>query len=92
MIKYLTEKQIEEKVYEYARPLKEYDAKNGDFVCLWSADEDQIIGNHWLTENQASGYFIHTLMGGYEIVERLDARNIAEACAAFNTVLQTIKA
>lgn len=90
-MKYISDKQeIEELGFEYAIALKLYESKEGEFVGLWHAEKEQVVANNYIA--QEAGYCLHTQIGGFEIAERLEAKNIAEACAAFNTVVQTIKA
>lgn len=89
-MKYICDEQeIEELGFEYAKALKEFEAKNGDIVILWHAEKEQVVANHYVS--QAEGYCLYTEICGYTFCERLEAKNIAEACAAFNTVVQTLK-
>ena len=89
-MQFLTEKEIEEQGYEYGSCLKYYEAKNGDIAALWHAEKNWIVHNNYLVEEE--GYYIYVIMEGTGWAEKLEAKNIVEACAAFNTVLATIKA
>lgn len=96
-MKFLNKKTREEaeKEYEYAACLKDYTKAQDEYVNeirLWDTTDGAIMGD-WLADKpEERGYIIEVIMNGCGQLVKLTDKNLVEACAAFNTILQTMKA
>lgn len=93
-MKYLTKKdrELAEENYEYAPLLKEF-VKNEDEneIRLWDAADGALVGPY-LVDDDERGYIIEVIMNGVGEYVTMPGKSLVEACAAFNTILQTIRA
>lgn len=93
-MKYLNKKdrELAEENYEYAALLKEVImTEDANEIRLWDATDGAIVG-HYLADDTERGYIIEVIMSGCGEYVPLPGKNLVKACAAFNTILQTIKA
>ena len=93
-MKYLNRKdrELAEENYEYAACLKEViKTEEENEIRLWDATDGALVGPY-LADDDERGYIIEVIMNGCGEYIALPGKNLVEACAAFNTILQTIKA
>lgn len=94
-MKFLNKKAMEEaeKEYEYAACLKDFVmTEDENELRLWDTTDGAIMGD-WLADKpEERGYIIEVRMNGCGELVNLADKNLVEACQAFNTILQTMKA
>lgn len=94
-MKYITEKEQEDGIFEYGRLIKALvlKGKNDDdfdnIVTLWWAEKESLIKGYQVEE---SSFFVYVQLGDFFNCESLKTKELAEAYEKFNAIEQTIKA
>lgn len=88
-MKHLTRKELDSDLYEFASFMKEKEVNEVGSIRLWWAEKDWVVED---TQVDETSYYIACEIGEFCTKECLHTESLVEACKAFNTILQTMKA